>query len=79
LLAHANVGKFVHLGHRGGTWAAGITCGNGYDLDDVFELRRSQDDIRSSRLRRARTACRDAARAVTPETSAPTLFALSRA
>jgi len=79
LLASANVGTFVHLGHRGGTWAAGLTCGTGYDLDDVFELRRSQDDIRSSRLRRARTACRDAARAVTPETSAPTLFALSRA
>lgn len=79
LLADANVGVFVHLGHRGGTWAAGVACGKGYDLDDVFELRRSQDDIRSSSLRRAHAACRQAARAVTAETSAPALFALSRA
>jgi len=79
LLASANIGTFVHLGHQGGTWDAGLIWGNGYDLDDVFELRRSQDDIRSSRLRHARTACRDAARAVTSETSAPTLLALSGA
>ncbi|MFW2403307.1 MAG: hypothetical protein ACN4GT_00990 [Gammaproteobacteria bacterium] len=79
LLSGTNVDKVVHLGHRGGAWAKSLTDAIAYDLDDVFELERRQADIRTSRLRRARAACRHAARAVTAETSAPTLFALSRA
>jgi hypothetical protein len=51
----------VHLGRRrdGGGWADHTVS---YDLDDVFDLRRSQDNIRSLQIERARHACRDHAR-----------------
>lgn len=51
----------IHLGHRGGTpihWGAFVA---GYDLEDVFALRREQADTRSTRLETARAACRELA------------------
>ena len=51
----------IHLGHRGGTpthWGAFVA---GYDLEDVFALRREQADARSSGLESARTACHELA------------------
>ncbi|CAG0946740.1 hypothetical protein GPROT2_03902 [Gammaproteobacteria bacterium] len=53
----------VHLGRRRGSgqpWPAAV---RGYDLDDVFDLRRSQDRIRSLQVERARQDCRQRARA----------------
>ncbi len=51
----------VHLGRRRGEGARWPAQVRGYDLDDVFELRRSQDNIRSLQLERARLACRETA------------------
>lgn len=53
----------VHLGRRRGSgqpWPAGIRS---HDLDDVFDLRRSQQNIRSLQVARARQDCRQRARA----------------
>lgn len=53
----------VHLGRRRGSgqpWPAEIRS---HDLDDVFDLRRSQQNIRSLQVARARQDCRQRARA----------------
>ncbi len=52
----------VHLGHRRGDGVPWPAHAAGYDLDDVFELRRSQDKIRSLQLQRARHDCHELAR-----------------
>lgn len=52
----------VHLGRRRGSgqpWPAGIRS---HDLDDVFDLRRSQQNIRSLQIARAGLECRQRAR-----------------
>lgn len=54
----------VHLGRRRcepSAWPDHLLA---YDLDDVFELRRSQDNVRSLQLERARHACRERAQAL---------------
>jgi hypothetical protein len=51
----------LHLGHRRGSTFRGPVHAVSYDLDDLFDLRRSQDNIRSLQLERARLACREAA------------------
>ncbi|KAA0209204.1 MAG: hypothetical protein EDM71_01105 [Proteobacteria bacterium] len=54
--------SLVHLGRRRGSgqpWPAGI---HSHDLDDVFDLRRSQQNIRSLQVARARQDCRQRAR-----------------
>lgn len=57
----------LHLGHRRGNNLRGPTHAISYDLDDLFELRRSQSNIRSLQLERARLACQECARqAATP-------------
>jgi len=57
----------VHLGQRSsqcraqpGNWGNTLAC---YDLDNVFALRRKQDDFRSDQLTLARAACRQRAAA----------------
>lgn len=53
--------SLVHLGRRRAqpwTWPVHLVA---RDLDDVFELRRSQDSIRSLQVERARAACRELA------------------
>lgn len=61
-VAAAGIDTLVHLGHRRGGLHAWAGYRNAFDLDDVFELRSRQADIRSDRLERARVACREAAR-----------------
>lgn len=51
----------LHLGRRRGESATWPGHAATYDLDDVFELRRSQDTIRSLQIERARAACRQLA------------------
>jgi hypothetical protein len=63
----------LHLGHRRGTGYCGPTHATTYDLDDLFELRRSQDNIRSLQIERARLACHDSARRATLLSRLPTL------
>jgi hypothetical protein len=66
------VQTILHLGHRRGDARPGPAHAVSYDLDDLFELRRSQDNIRSLQLQRARLACHEAARqAATPERTVP--------
>lgn len=63
----------LHLGRRrgeGADWPAHVAA---YDLDDVFDLRRSQDTIRSLQLQRARAACRALAQDLAAEAAAPAL------
>lgn len=62
----------LHLGrrrHDPPAWQAGPRI---LDLDDVFELRQSQDNVRSIGIKRARLACREiaAARAALPDPAA---------
>jgi len=62
-LAGSLARSVVHLGQRGGSdWGCPLHVA-GYDLDDVFDLRQSQDNIRSLQLQRARLACRELAAA----------------
>jgi hypothetical protein len=60
----------VHLGHRKsqGLVQPRTRCNAParYDLDDVFALRREQDDLRSDQLMLAQTACRQRAKAFAP-------------
>lgn len=54
--------RMVHLGQRRGAgagWPASLRL---YDLDDVFDLRRSQENVRHLQIERARCACRERAR-----------------
>ncbi len=60
-LAGTRIRSLLHLGYRRGESAQLHERSISYDLDDVFELRRQQAGIRSSRLEHARTACADAA------------------
>ena len=60
-LAGTRIRSLLHLGYRRSESARLHEGSRSYDLDDVFELRRRQAGIRSSRLERARTACADAA------------------
>jgi len=62
-LRNAHPRTVIHLGHRhtrqpdwgpGIDWEPGIAA---FDLDDIFALRREQDDYRSNRLDSARAAC----------------------
>jgi hypothetical protein len=51
----------VHLGrrrHEPVSWPGNVRA---YDLDDVFDLRRTQDNIRSLQIERARQACHERA------------------
>jgi hypothetical protein len=60
-LSVASVETLVHLGRRREPpwqWPHSIRT---YDLDDVFDLRHSQANVRSLQLERARLACRDRA------------------
>ncbi|MGI9344513.1 MAG: hypothetical protein ACR2QV_16920 [Gammaproteobacteria bacterium] len=66
-LARQSVRTVVHLGHRRGILTAWSGCARVFDLDDVFELRRRQADIRTDRIALARRACRDAACAAIDE------------
>lgn len=66
-LRDSRIRTLVHLGHRGGELASWPGRAKTRDLDDLFELRRRQADIRTDRLERARRACRDAARATAEE------------
>lgn len=60
-LAAGGARDVVHLGRRRGDgWTAPPRFA-GYDLDDLFDLRRSQDGVRSLQLERARAACRERA------------------
>jgi hypothetical protein len=59
------ISSIVHLGHRHAEPIQLHECSRSYDLDDVFELRQRQAGVRSSRLGRARSACADAALALT--------------
>jgi hypothetical protein len=52
----------LHLGKRRGELVPGPAHATRYDLDDLFDLRHSQDNIRSLQLQRARLACRENAR-----------------
>jgi hypothetical protein len=62
----------LHLGRRHGDALPAPIHVASYDLDDLFELRRSRDDIRALQLERARLACQDKARqAATPSVLAP--------
>jgi hypothetical protein len=56
-----NARTIVHLGHRRGVDARWPGAFRYFDLDDVFALRETLDDVRSLKLERARAACRDAA------------------
>lgn len=61
-LANSDAASAIHLGHRrvdGFGWPATL---RGYDLDDVFDLQRRQDDLRSRQLQRALQACGERAR-----------------
>lgn len=51
------VQSVIRLGHRRGDEPGGPAHALCYDLDDVFDLRRSQDTIRSLQLERARHEC----------------------
>ena len=57
----SNARNVVHLGHRGGPSVKWGTLVAGYDLEDVFALRREQADTRSNGLENAREACRELA------------------
>lgn len=60
-LASGPARSAVHLGHRDTEpldWPAFLL---GYDLDDIFELRRQRENTRSLQLERARHACRERA------------------
>jgi hypothetical protein len=61
-LAHATAARtLVHLGRRRGSrwsWPAHIAA---YDLDDLFDLRQSQANVRSLQIERARLACAEQA------------------
>lgn len=61
-LAASDIRTVVHLGHRRGhdPVARGSRV-RVFDLDDVFDLRRAQADIRTQQLSRARAACRQCA------------------
>jgi hypothetical protein len=61
-LAGSLVQTVVHLGQRRGDEPVAPAHALGYDLDDVFDLRRSQDKIRSLQIERARHECRERAR-----------------
>lgn len=52
----------LHLGRRRGEFVPGPAHATRYDLDDLFDLRHSQDNIRSLQLQRAQLACRENAR-----------------
>lgn len=61
----------VHLGRRrepAAHWPPGIRA---YDLDDLFDLRRAQANIRSLQIEQARLACRALARRLAHGTAAP--------
>ena len=67
----SGVQNVLHLGRRrGDPWAWPVHAAS-YDLDDVFDLRRSQDNVRSLQLERARLACRDHARRLEPPEHSP--------
>jgi hypothetical protein len=51
----------VHLGRRRGSPIALPAHASAYDLDDIFDLRRSQEGLRSLQIERARQECRDRA------------------
>jgi hypothetical protein len=56
--------SLVHLGRRRSepsAWPGHLLA---WDLDDLFDLRRSQDNVRSLQLERARHACRERALAL---------------
>jgi glutamyl-tRNA reductase len=58
LAASRSARTLVRLAHRRGAGQhrpPGLTC---YDLDDLFDLRRSQEAIRSLQIERARLECR---------------------
>ncbi len=61
-LAGSLVISAVHLGRRRSECPAWPAQVRGYDLDDVFELRRTQDNVRSRQLQRALHACGERAR-----------------
>ncbi len=64
--AHPGV-RIVHLGLRRGARGPWDVLSNLHDLDDVFELQRSQAQRRAAQLEQARAACAAfAARAVSP-------------
>lgn len=69
-LTATRVRTVVHLGHRKsqGLVQPRTRCNTParYDLDDVFALRREQDDLRSDQLMLAQTACRQRAKAFAP-------------
>jgi hypothetical protein len=68
----------LHLGrrrHEPLAWPAGIRS---FDLDDVFALRRAQDDIRSLQLARARQAVTALAAARAVAMAAPAIAAAPR-
>jgi len=70
-LATGAARRIVHLGRRRSqpfAWPAHAVT---YDLDDIFELRRSQDNIRSLRVERARLACRERERSLVRPDGAP--------
>jgi hypothetical protein len=74
-LALQRVRGVVHLGRRrdnAGPWQAPAP---GYDLDDVFDLARDRQDVRSLKLAQARRACEELAERRRPGT-APLLPAL---
>lgn len=54
--------RVVHLGRRRGAGTEWPALLHLYDLDDVFDLRRAQDNVRYLQIERARCACRDRAR-----------------
>ena len=54
----------VHLGRRHGDGQRLCPQAIEYDLDDVFELRRSQDKVRLLQLERARHECRELAKRI---------------
>jgi hypothetical protein len=72
-LARHPVRSVVHLGHRRGMLRAWSGYSRVFDLDDVFELRRRQADIRNDKIALARRACRDAARDAVAESPVATI------
>ena len=76
-LAAASPSSVVHLGRRrAAPWRLPAPL-RAFDLDDVFDLRRAQANIRSLQLERARLACRERGRRLTP--TPPAAAAVHRA
>jgi hypothetical protein len=70
-LSGTSLETLVHLGRRREPpwqWPTSIRA---YDLDDVFDLRRSQANVRCLQLERARRACRDRAHGLAEASARP--------